>query len=53
MSDSPAPPPVWYFNYAARLALQYASKNPTPLGPDPVVDAMREVQQLRQDSRLN
>ena len=47
-----APPPDWYFTYAARMALQGADAS---LRPDPLVkpEDEREARELRQAGRLN
>jgi hypothetical protein len=47
-----APPPDWYFRYAARMALHGADAS---LRPDPLVkpEDEREARELRQAGRLN
>jgi hypothetical protein len=47
-----APPPDWYFTYAARMAIQGADAS---LRPDPLVkpEDEREARELRQAGRLN
>jgi hypothetical protein len=49
MSDNPYPP-----GYLDRLILQVIRETPPFVpGPDPVVEAMREAQAVRQAGRLN
>ena len=47
-----APPPDWYFRYAARMALQGADAS---LRPDPLVkpEDVQKAHDLRQAGRLN
>jgi hypothetical protein len=55
MSDTIDPPPDWYLYHLARRAALSALQNPQPFvpGPDPVVEAQREAQALRDAGRLN
>jgi hypothetical protein len=51
MSNAIDLPPEWYLLEVARRALREAP--PFVPGPDPVVEAMREAEALRNAGRLN
>jgi hypothetical protein len=55
MSDRPNPAEAWYLQQAARRALLESLRDAPPFipGPDPVLEAMREAEALRNAGQLN